>query len=175
MRSPRAMIARSGEALRVRGEILERLGRFDEALVVVGHARELFHREGAVADEMAAMIGRGRIHLMRAHYEAARDAYSPVLARIEKTGDPWLERIVSNHVAVIEMCLGNFATAMTSAQRSLELCRRYGDRGREGDALSVAGIILLEVGLLRSGRGHVRRGARDPRRAPRRGGAARTA
>jgi tetratricopeptide (TPR) repeat protein len=45
------------------------------------------------------------------------------------------------------MCLGNYATAMTSAQRSLELCRRYGDRPREGDALSVAGIILLEVGL----------------------------
>jgi serine/threonine protein kinase/tetratricopeptide (TPR) repeat protein len=136
-----------GEALRVRGEVLERLGRFDEALDAVGAARELFAREGAVAEEMQAMVGRGRIHLMRAHYEAARDAYRPVIARIEKTGDPWLERIVKNHVAVIEMCLGNFATAMTSAQRSLELCRRYGDRAREGDALSVSGIILLEVGL----------------------------
>ena len=136
-----------GEALRVRGEILERVGRFDEALEVVGVARELFHRQHAVAGEMAAMVGRGRIHLLRAHYEAARDAYRPVLALIDKTGDPWLERIVKNHVAVIEMCLGNFAAAMQSAQRSLELCRRYGDRGREGDALSVAGIVLLEVGL----------------------------
>jgi tetratricopeptide (TPR) repeat protein/tRNA A-37 threonylcarbamoyl transferase component Bud32 len=136
-----------GEALRVRGEILERVGRFDEALVVVGAARDLFHRHRLVADEMAAMIGRGRIHLLRAHYEAARDAYRPVVQRIDRTGDPWLERIVTNHVAVIEMCLGNFAAAMQSAQRSLELCRRYGDRGREGDALSVAGIILLEVGL----------------------------
>jgi tetratricopeptide (TPR) repeat protein len=136
-----------GEALRVRGEVLERLGRFDEALVIVGDAGELFSREGAVADEMAAMVGRGRIHLMRAHYEAARDAYRPVIARIEKTGDPGLERIVQNHVAVIEMCLGNFELAMHSAQRSLELCRRYGDRAREGDGLSVAGIILLEVGL----------------------------
>jgi len=131
----------------VRGEILERVGRFDEALEVVGVARELFHRQRAVAGEMATMVGRGRIHLLRAHYEAARDAYRPVLALIEKTGDPWLERIVKNHVAVIEMCLGNFAAAMQSAQRSLELCRRYGDRGREGDALSVAGIVLLEVGL----------------------------
>jgi tetratricopeptide (TPR) repeat protein len=136
-----------GEALRIRGEVLERLGRFDEALVVVDDARELFSREGAVGDEMAAMVGRGRIHLMRAHYEAARDAYRPVISRIEKTGDPWLERIVQNHVAIIEMCLGNYALAMSSAQRSLELCRRYGDRAREGDALSVAGIILLEVGL----------------------------
>ena len=136
-----------GEALRVRAEILERLGRFDEALVVVEHARDVFHRHGALADEMAAMLGRGRIHLMRAHYEAARDAYRPVLAMIERTGDPWLERIVTNHVAVIEMCLGNFTAAMASARRSLELCRRYGDRAREGDALSVEGIILLEVGL----------------------------
>jgi tetratricopeptide (TPR) repeat protein len=131
----------------VRGEVLERLGRFDEALVIVDDARELFARAGALDDEMAAMVGRGRIHLMRAHYEAARDAYRPVIARIEKTGDPWLERIVQNHVAVIEMCLGNFELAMRSIQRSLELCRRYGDRSREGDALSVAGIILLEVGL----------------------------
>ncbi|HEU0030246.1 MAG TPA: protein kinase [Kofleriaceae bacterium] len=136
-----------GEALRVRGEILERLGRFEEALATVGAARELFHRAHAIHDEMAAMIGRGRIHLLRADYEAARDAYRPVLALIEKTGDPWLERIVTNHVAVIEMCLGNFERAMASVQRSLELCRRYGDRGREGDGISVAGIILLEVGL----------------------------
>jgi len=136
-----------GEALRIRAEILERLGRFDEALAVVGAARELFHRQGAIADEMAAMIGRGRIHLLRAHYEAARDAYRPVVQLIDKTGDPWLERIVTNHVAVIEMCLGNFTTAMSSAQRSFELCQRYGDRTREGDALSVMGIIQLEVGL----------------------------
>jgi tetratricopeptide (TPR) repeat protein len=45
------------------------------------------------------------------------------------------------------MCLGNYQAAMTSAQRSLQLCRRYGDRVREGDALSVAGTILLEVGM----------------------------
>ena len=136
-----------GEALRIRGEILERVGRFDDALVVVGQARELFHRQRAIHDEMAAMVGQGRIHLMRAHYEQARDAYRPVIAMIDKTGDPWLERIVKNHVAIIEMCLGNFGEAMACAERSLELCRRYGDRAREGDAISVMGIIQLECGL----------------------------
>jgi tetratricopeptide (TPR) repeat protein len=135
------------EALRIRGEVLERLGRFDEALLLVDDARALFAREGAVAEEMAAMVGRGRIHMVRAQYEAARDAYRPVIARIEKSSEPWLERIVHNHVAIIETCLGNYMTAMISAHRALELCRRYGDRTREGDALSVAGIILLEVGL----------------------------
>ncbi|MEO8844201.1 MAG: protein kinase [Kofleriaceae bacterium] len=136
-----------GEALRVRGEILERLGRFEEALHVVEKSRGVFAKAGAIAEAMQAMVGRGRIHLMRAHYEAAREAYKPVISRIDKAGDPWLERVVQNHVAIIEMCLGNYQVAMQSAQRSLELCRRYGDRAREGDALSVAGIILLEVGL----------------------------
>ena len=136
-----------GEALRVRGEILERLGRFIEALDVVERSRQVFAKAGAAMEEMQAMVGRGRIHLMRAHYEAAREAYKPVIARIDKAGDPWLERVVQNHVAIIEMCLGNYQLAMQSAERSLELCRRYGDRGREGDGLSVAGIIYLEVGL----------------------------
>ncbi|MEP6860637.1 MAG: protein kinase [Deltaproteobacteria bacterium] len=136
-----------GEALRVRGEILERLGRFVEALDVVERSRQVFANAGAAMEEMQAMVGRGRIHLMRAHYEAAREAYKPVITRIEKAGDPWLERVVQNHVAIIEMCLGNYELAMHSAERSLELCRRYGDRGREGDGLSVAGIIYLEVGL----------------------------
>ena len=144
-------LRQQGEALRLRGEVLERLGRFDEALEVVAAAGDLFARVGAVAEEMQAMVGRGRIHLMRAHYEAARAAYRPVLARIEKTGDPWLERVASNHVAIIEMCLGNYTVAMASAQRSLELCRRYGDRAREGEALSVAGIISMEIGLYDAG------------------------
>jgi tetratricopeptide (TPR) repeat protein len=131
----------------VRGEILERLGRFDEALKAVGAARELFRQQRLVTEEMAALIGRGRIHLMRARYEAARDAYRPVLAFIEQSGDPWLERIATNHLAIIDTCLGNYQRAMAAAERSLELCRRHGDRAREGDGLAVAGAILLEVGL----------------------------
>jgi tetratricopeptide (TPR) repeat protein len=136
-----------GEALRVRGEILERLGRFDEALGFVDRARQMFAREGAVGEELQALVGRGRIHLMRAHYEAARDVYRSVVARVGRSHDPWIERVVQNHMAIIEMCLGNYPLAMASAQRSLDLCRRYGDRAREGEALSVAGIIQLEVGL----------------------------
>jgi tetratricopeptide (TPR) repeat protein len=137
----------AGEALRVRAELLERLGRFDEALDVVERSRQLFEDAGAVVEEMQAMVGRGRIFLMRANYTAAHEVYKPIIARLEQAGDPWLERVVQNHVSIIEMCLGHYEVAMQSAQRSLELCRRYGDRAREGDALSVAGTVLLEVGL----------------------------
>ncbi|HEY3804793.1 MAG TPA: protein kinase [Kofleriaceae bacterium] len=137
----------AGEALRVRAELLERLGRFDEAEAVVEQSRAVFEQAGAVVEEMQAMVGRGRILLMRASYAAARAVYQPIVARLEKAGDPWLERVVQNHLAIVEMCLGNYTVAMQSAQRSLELCRRYGDRAREGDALSVSAIILLEVGL----------------------------
>jgi tetratricopeptide (TPR) repeat protein/tRNA A-37 threonylcarbamoyl transferase component Bud32 len=136
-----------GEALRIRGEILERQGRLDEALAAASEARAIFRRIGATHEETEALVGQGRIHLVRAHYEAARDTYAPVVARVRETGDPWLERIVRNHIAVIQLCLGNFADAMRSAERALELCRRLGDRAREGDSLTVCGVILDELGV----------------------------
>jgi serine/threonine protein kinase/tetratricopeptide (TPR) repeat protein len=136
-----------GLALRVRGEILERQGRLDDALAAVAEAGAIFRRLGSAHDETLAMIAQGRIHLVRAHYEAARDTYAPVVARVRETGDPWLERIVRNHVAVIQLSLGNFADARRSAERALALCRQLGDRAREGDSLSVCAIIHDEVGL----------------------------
>jgi serine/threonine protein kinase/tetratricopeptide (TPR) repeat protein len=137
-----------GEALRVRGEVLERLGRFDEALEAARVARAVFHDRGLVTDEMAALIGGGRIHLVRAHYDAAREAYAPVLARIERAPDPWLARIAMSHVAIIHLGLGELERAVAAAERALELCRRYGDRAREGDTLGVVGAVLLELGDL---------------------------
>jgi Tetratricopeptide repeat len=135
------------EALRLRGEVYEVQGQFDQALSFVAQAGTIFRRYGFLTDEIAAMVGTGRIHLLRAHYEAARDSYRPVIDSLQKSSDPWLERIVRNHLAVIEMCLGNFSDAMALAQRSIELCRRYGDRAREGDALSVMALILSKIGL----------------------------
>ncbi|MBP9086391.1 MAG: protein kinase [Kofleriaceae bacterium] len=135
-----------GVSLKLRGEVAERQGRFDDALTLVAAARDLFATSGDMIDETAAMVGAGRIHLMRSHYEAAQAAYRPVIDRMKNGADPWLERIVKLHVAAIQMSLGNFADAADSAERSLELCRRYGDRAREGDALSVLAIIRAEAG-----------------------------
>ncbi len=135
-----------GLALKLRGEVAERQGRFDDALTMVAAARDLFAASGDMVDETAAMVGAGRIHLMRSHYEKAQAAYRPVINRMKNGADPWLERIVKLHVAAIQMSLGNFADAAESAERSLELCRRYGDRAREGDALSVLAIIRAEAG-----------------------------
>ncbi len=135
-----------GEALRLRGEAYERQGEYERALETIRRALDIFKRIGAVTEETRAMIGGGRVLLMRAQYEAAQEAYVPILERINDTGDPWLERIVHNHLSVINLCLGDFERAMVAAERSLEICRRLGDRAREGDNVSVCGIILLEVG-----------------------------
>ncbi|HUH03963.1 MAG TPA: protein kinase [Kofleriaceae bacterium] len=135
-----------GEALRIRAEAYERQGRYEHAVDVLQRALEIFRRIGAAGEETRAMIGHGRIHLIRAQYEQASEAYGPILERVNESGDPWLERIAHNHLAVIHLCLGEFETAMRSAQRSVEVCRHLGDRAREGDNLSVCGIILGEVG-----------------------------
>ncbi len=135
-----------GEALRLLGEAYERTGQFQRGLEVVGQAVEIFQRLGASYEEMQARIGIGRIHLTRSRYEEAQETYKPILERLDETADPWLERVVRNHVAVIQICMGEFEAAMKSAQRAMELCEFYGDRARAGDSLSVCGIILTEVG-----------------------------
>jgi tetratricopeptide (TPR) repeat protein len=135
-----------GEALRIRAEAYERQGRYEHAVEVLQRALEIFRRIGAAGEETRAMIGHGRIHLIRAQYEEASTAYGPILERVTDSGDPWLERIVHNHLAVIHLCLGEFETAMRSAERSVEICRHLGDQAREGDNLSVCGIILGELG-----------------------------
>lgn len=134
-------------ALRLRAEAYERQGQFDEALALVEQARAQFAACGEVSEETSAMVGAGRIHLMRSHYVEAQMAYAPVLQRLRHGSDPWLERIVKLHMAAIQMSLGNFIEAAHSAERGLELCRRYGDRAREGDALSVLAIVRSEAGL----------------------------
>lgn len=135
------------EALRLRGEVFEVQGEFEQALSFVAQAGAIFRRYGYLADEISAMVGTGRIHLLRADYEAARDAYRPVIDSLARTADPWLERIVRNHLALIELCLGHFSEARVLAERAVELCQRHGDRAREGDALSVSALILSKVGL----------------------------
>jgi len=135
-----------GEALRSLGEAYERTGQFERGLEVVDEAVAIFRRLGLVHEEMQARIGIGRNHLTRSRYEAAWATYEPILERLDETADPWLERMVRNHVAVIHLCLGEFEQAMWSALRSMELCDFYGDRARAGDNLSVCGIVLTEVG-----------------------------
>ncbi|HEU5057775.1 MAG TPA: hypothetical protein VFU21_14690, partial [Kofleriaceae bacterium] len=141
-----------GEALRVLGEIYERTGQFERGLEVVEEAVEILTRAGAAHAEMKARIGIGRNHLTRSRYEKAWETYEPILERLDESADPWLERVVRNHVAVIHLCLGEFEAAMWSARRSMELCEFYGDRARAGDNLSVCGIILTEVGQFREAR-----------------------
>jgi serine/threonine protein kinase/tetratricopeptide (TPR) repeat protein len=136
----------AGEAMLVRGEVLERTGEFVKALNAVTEATEIFHRIGDRAGEMRSLVVRGRNCLTRSRYRAARDAYEPVLDRLDREPDPFLERMVRNHLAVIDLCVGNFEPAMESARRSVTLCEELGDRARVGDNLSVCGIILCAVG-----------------------------
>ncbi len=124
----------------------ERLGAYDRSVEMNRGAQEIFRRIDAADDETRAMIGIGRALLTRAHYQEAQAVYDAILARVDQSGDPWLERQVRNHVAGIYLILGQFEQAMAAVQRCLDICRRYADRAREGDNLSMAGIILLQVG-----------------------------
>ena len=152
-----------GEALRVLGEAHERTGQLDRGLAVVEEALDIFRRIGAVDEEMQARLGIGRIHLTCSRYEEAWTAYEPILERLDETADPWLERVVRNHVAIVHLCLGEYEAAMTSARRSAELCEHFGDRARAGDTLSVCGTILTRGRPVRGRARALRPRARHPR------------
>ena len=136
----------AGEALLARGEIYERSGEYVKGLNAVSEAAELFRRVNDPAGEMRSLVVRGRNCVTRSRYSSARDAYQPVLLRLETDPDPLLERVVRNHIAVIELCCGDFEAAMASVKRSVQLCEELGDRAHVGDNLSVCGIVLLAVG-----------------------------
>ncbi len=135
-----------GEALRVMGEALERTGNFEAGQQRAEEALGIFESLGVRSYETRARISLARNFLVRARYADAKQIYEPIIAEVQRNRDPGLERIASNHLAVIHMCLGEFEDAIRCAQRSVSLCEADGDQARAGDNLSVCGIILNEVG-----------------------------
>ena len=135
-----------GEALRVMGEGLERTGNFEAGQQRAEEALDIFVSLGVRSFETRARISLARNFLIRARYADAKMMYEPIIAEVQRNRNPGLERIASNHLAVIHMCLGEFEDAMRCAQRSVSLCEADGDQARAGDNLSVCGIILNEVG-----------------------------
>jgi tetratricopeptide (TPR) repeat protein len=91
-------------------------------------------------------------------FDQALAFYAPALERVRNSGDSWLERIICNNVSIIYLNRGEFSLAMQNTMRSLEICRRFGDRAREGDNHSVVGTILLELGRYEESRDWAARG-----------------
>jgi tetratricopeptide (TPR) repeat protein len=135
-----------GLAHRVRAEAYERRAQLDPALAEVGRALEIARRLGEKSDELECLVVAGRIHMARLRIDAALIQYLPALDRAIALGDPRIERILRNNLAIAYLLRGSFEDALASAERGLELCRRLGDRAREGDALGLLGAIHLELG-----------------------------
>ncbi len=136
-----------GDAVCVRGEALERSAHYQPAEAALRQARTWYAQLGATRAETAAMMVQARMSLLRGQIEAARDLFRAVVSRLPRLRDPVLERTVRMHIALAQLHLGNYADAMTSARRALELCKRFGDRAREGETLATLGVIHAALGL----------------------------
>jgi len=136
-----------GEALQLRGEAYERLNDHGRAIDAVTKALNIFEQEDAIPNQVRARIGLGRINLVQARYDDAFAQFDPALELIKETGDRWHERVLRYNLAVVNYCRGDFQMALDEAHYSLKLCEQFGDRAREGDNATVAGIVYLELGL----------------------------
>lgn len=141
-----------GEAQRTIGEARERLGDFEKGMLSTNRAIAIFENIGATTPEIRARISLARSFLMQAQYEKALRIYQPILSDIQQLHDPKLERLATNHLSAIHLCLGNFEDAMRFAEQGMRLCMADGDMARAGDNISMCGIILSSVGQFHAAR-----------------------
>ncbi len=116
-----------------KGDVLRRLGRFDQALSELNQAVKLAHRSEAQAYEQARYLSRrGTLHRKRGELESASQDFAAALA-ILNSDEAQMANIVleferakvENEQALNLLALGHFEQATFLLQRNLDTFERY--------------------------------------------------
>ena len=141
-------------SLQGRSRMLPRLGRQDEAIVLLRDVLAGFirvHGEPSASVE-SALNELGSASQDAGHYEDAQRYYERALAmaRILDKGEGGLEAIVVNNLATLLEDRGDLATAETHYRRSLELRRKLMPEGHPSRAVPAQnlGRLMLKTGRL---------------------------
>jgi len=105
-------------------------GRLSAAEEGYRHAQELYEAVGEPRGAGAALLGRGRVRLIRAPEEAL-PLFEAVLAIHVRARDPLREAEALCHVAAAERTLGQVDAARAHLERALVRAQRAGDRRLE--------------------------------------------
>jgi tetratricopeptide (TPR) repeat protein len=130
------------QALRMLGNALSGLGRYDEALPCLEEAAQLFAQLEDGASEAEMWTGIARIRERRSPQGAA-DAWTSVLRLHRKRGDSTGELDAREGLARAMRASGS-AGAIEAYDAALSLAALIGDRTREAAILNVLGILEWE-------------------------------
>ena len=133
------------EAHLLRGMVLARVGRLDEARAALGRCREQHSYDDVLRDQEAARA-LVEVEMAAARYEAAA-ALLPELERLTSlAGYPHIAALSEGTLARYHAALGDDDGALDHAARWISLAREHGFRGMEALALVLHASIRLGQG-----------------------------
>jgi signal transduction histidine kinase len=121
-------------------------GQYDEALLALLEALDLFREGGIPKGQAIALRGIGAIHRELGDYHQALQSLLEALAIGRDTGDRLGEAITLKEVASVYGQLEQYRDALECVEECLRIYRDMGDAANEADALNEAGDIHRNLG-----------------------------
>ena len=130
------------------GMILARQARYDEALLPLERAIEVYRVEGDLEGEVRALAQIGRIHLWRGTSQEGLTRLLPLLERLPKTSAS--RGAASFYVALAYLYWGvdQYNKQLAAAEQAASLARALDDDARLTTALERRAAALLRLGRL---------------------------
>lgn len=139
-------------ALRMRGLVLERYGRGEEARANFEEGLSLLQSGGPALQEGFLLADLGRRLTLAGEIDEAFRALERALEIGRAEGSSLLESVALGYLGGLEEARGNFDEARVQTEESLQLARRHGHLHLAGRALTNLGVINIAVARYREAR-----------------------
>ena len=133
-----------GIVLKDHANVLSEEGRNDEAMIELGHARDLFHEAGDVREEGFVLMMLGSRLVDVGQIQEARRDLTAALTALRNAGDLRSEGWTLLLLAIADSEEHDLATARARLETSLEIFRVIGDAHTEGIVYGYLGNVALE-------------------------------
>lgn len=134
-----------------KANVLQGLGRFDEALASLEPARIIFSSHGDHRRALLCGVSEGAIHFRRGEYAAGLKTFRELLPMAQIVADDFTLGSLHNNVACCLLELGEFREANIHFSNAIAHCT---NAGREIDALRIemsSGRLFVEKGKVSEG------------------------
>jgi tetratricopeptide (TPR) repeat protein len=130
------------------GMMLARQARYDEALVTLEQAGEVYRLEGDLEGELRVLAQIGRIHLWRGTSREGLTRLLPLLQRLPPTSASRGAASFYAALAYLYLGVGQYNEQHAAAEQAASLARALGDDARLTTALEQRAQALLLLGRL---------------------------
>jgi len=147
--------AAQADALRNRGMVDYRLGRYQQAADQIRQALEICHDLGDRSGQARAHSNLGVVLWGRARYQPAAEHFRQALALHRELGDQFGQANALDSLGTALGRIGHYQQAAEHHRQALEICRELGNRRGEARARANLGAVLSWQGRCPEAVGHL--------------------